>query len=178
MTAQLNRFYTFEFFKKARKKLNEDGIFSLRIPSSENYISYDLQNFLSSLHRTLLEVFPNVQVVPGSTNIFLASDSFITLDPKELSIRIESLNLDNTFVSPFMIEARLSPERKEFLSRLNAIHGIKIPEDAIHRYPSIFLSFLKDTTAMQKLQDVFSWYFQEIKDYKDNLEKGDADGEG
>ena len=115
ITAQLNRFYTYEFFQESLEKLAEGGIFSLRIPSSENYISSDLQNFLSSLHRTLLAVFTNVQVVPGSTNIFLASNSSITLNVKMLSHLIESLNLNNTFVSPYMIEARLSKERKEFL---------------------------------------------------------------
>ena len=115
ITAQLNRFYTYEFFQESSEKLAEGGIFSLRTPSSENYISSDLQNFLSSLHRTLFAVFANVLVVPGSTNIFLASNSSITLDVKKLSHLIKSLNLNNTFVSPYMIEERLSPERKKFL---------------------------------------------------------------
>jgi len=59
-TAQINRFYTREFFLKAREHLTEQGIFSFRVPSAENYISLELQNFLASLYHTLKEVFPVV----------------------------------------------------------------------------------------------------------------------
>jgi len=114
-TAQINRFYTKEFFLEAREKLTEKGVFSFRVPSAENYISLELQNFLSSLYFTLKEAFRFVEVVPGDTNIFLASSQPLSIGFEELSRKIEDLNLENSYVSPQLLFSRLSPLRIEFL---------------------------------------------------------------
>lgn len=110
-TAQINRFYTREFFLEAREKLGEQGIFSFRIPSAENYISFELQNFLASLYYTLKEVFPVVEIVPGNTNIFLASSLPLTIEFEKLCKKIKDLNLQNTYVSPHILISRLNPQR-------------------------------------------------------------------
>jgi len=114
-TAQINRFYTKEFFLIAREKLSDGGIFSFRISSAENYISYELQSLLASLYFTLKEVFPEVKVVPGGTNIFLASSDALSLKAEELSQKIKKYRLNNTFVSPHLLMSRLSPFRVNFL---------------------------------------------------------------
>jgi spermidine synthase len=114
-TAQINRFYTKEFFLEAREKLTDKGVFSFRVPSAENYISPELQNFLSSLYFTLKEAFPFVEVIPGDTNIFLASSQPLHIGFEELSRRIEDLNLRNSYVSPQLLFSRLSPLRIEFI---------------------------------------------------------------
>jgi len=114
-TAQINRFYTGEFFLKAREKLNGQGVFSFRVPSAENYISPELQDFLSSLYHTLKEAFPVVEIVPGDMNIFLASSRSLTIQYEDLSHTIESLNLQNTYVSPNLLFSRLNPLRVEMV---------------------------------------------------------------
>ena len=114
-TAQINRFYTREFFLEAREKLGEQGVFSFRIPSAENYISFELQNFLASLYYTLKEVFPVVEIVPGSTNIFLASSLPLTIEFEKLCKKIKDLNLQNTYVSPQLLISRLNPQRVKLI---------------------------------------------------------------
>ena len=114
-TAQINRFYTKEFFSKAREKLTDPGVFSFRVPSAENYISPELQDFLSSLYYTLKEVFPVVEVVPGDTNIFLASSRQLSIESEELSQKINELNLQNTYVSPQILFSRLNPLRVDMI---------------------------------------------------------------
>ncbi len=114
-TAQINRFYTREFFLKAREHLTGQGVFSFRVPSAENYISLELQNFLASLYHTLKEVFPVVEIVPGSTNIFLAASFPLSIEIEELNNKIESLNLQNTYVSPQLLFSRLNPLRVELI---------------------------------------------------------------
>jgi len=114
-TAQINRFYTGEFFLKAREKLNGQGVFSFRVPSAENYISPELQDFLSSLYHTLKEAFPVVEIVPGDMNIFLASSRPLTIQYEDLNHTIESLNLQNTYVSPNLLFSRLNPLRVEMV---------------------------------------------------------------
>jgi spermidine synthase len=114
-TAQINRFYTKEFFSLAKTRLSPNGIFSFRVSSAENYISHELQNFLASLYFTLREVFSEIRIVPGDTNIFLASSAPISLDHQVLAQRIDTLNLKNTYVSSHSLFSRLSPFRLDLL---------------------------------------------------------------
>jgi len=114
-TAQINRFYTEEFFQKIKERLTKQGIFSFRIPSAENYISVELQDFLASLYFTLKEVFPFIEIVPGDTNIFLASFHPLFLEYEEISRRIENLNLHNIYVSPQLLISRLNKLRVKYL---------------------------------------------------------------
>lgn len=115
-TAQINRFYTKEFFLKSREKLTEEGVVSFRVPSAENYISRELQSFLSSLYYTVKEVFPQVKIVPGDANIFLASSSPLSISIDELVQKIENLNLQNTYVCSNFLFSRLSPLRVNMLN--------------------------------------------------------------
>jgi len=114
-TAQINRFYTKEFFLDSKEKLTEEGVFSFRVPSAENYISPELQDFLSSLYHTLKQAFPFVEIVPGDTNIFLASSHPLNIEFETLNQKIEELNLQNTYVSPQLLFSRLNPFRVEMI---------------------------------------------------------------
>lgn len=116
--AQLNRFYTLEFFQLVSTRLRSDGLFSFRVSSSENYISPALQGFLSSLYATLTGVFQEVKVIPGSTNIFLASQSPIQLNPQALLKSLASLGIDNQYIHAGTLPDRLSPLRIETLGRM------------------------------------------------------------
>ncbi len=115
-TAQLNRFYTLEFFHLVRRRLSTGGVLSFRVASAENYISPQLQNFLASLYSTVRAVFPHVEIVPGSTNVFLASSAPIALEAEVLLHRIRALELNTRYVGPAMLRTRLEPGRR---SRLN-----------------------------------------------------------
>jgi len=116
-TAQINRFYTREFFAEVRRKLSPDGVLSFVVPSSENYISGDLERFLQTLETTLSAVFPEVLAVPGENNVFLASASPLSIDPGRLVAALKRLGIRNRFVSPEMLPARLAPLRVDYLSQ-------------------------------------------------------------
>lgn len=116
-TAQINRFYTQEFFREVKDKLNPGGVLSFRVPSAENYISPELRGFLSTLYVTLKEVFAEAAVVPGDTNIFLASGAPLTLNVGDLAQRIKTLHLRTRFVTPEMLPARLNPIRVDRLKK-------------------------------------------------------------
>jgi len=114
-TAQLNRFYTREFFLLVEKKLAADGVFSFLVSSAENYIGEELQQFLSSLYHTLADVFPEVEVIPGARNVFLASSRPLTVSPEELGRRVEALNLRTLYITPPFLSSRLHPLRRDQL---------------------------------------------------------------
>ncbi len=115
-TAQVNRFYTEEFFVLARSRLSPGGVFSFVVPSSEDSLGPDLLRFLRCLHATLRAVFPEVRVVPGNSNVFLASTAPLTLDPKALARRIDDLGLPLLSINAALLSERLNPLRMDRLA--------------------------------------------------------------
>lgn len=117
-TSSLNRFYTLEFFKEVRDTLSADGVFSLALPSGENYISPEQIRLLASTYHTLLDIFPEVKIIPGGTNIFLSGKAkgLITLDGSILGERLKTAEINLLFLSPDQIPFRLSKDRIDQLN--------------------------------------------------------------
>jgi spermidine synthase len=112
-TAQLNRFYTAEFFRSARDHLAAGGVLALELRSSEDYISPDLAAFLRCIHHTLQQVFPYVVVIPGETIHFFAAvqPDVLTDDPQVLISRLQSRHLETQYVREYFIPYRMMPDR-------------------------------------------------------------------
>jgi spermidine synthase len=93
-TGALNRFYTREFFAEVRTILDQGGIFALGLPSAENYWSPELARRNGSVYHTLRTVFPEVLVLPGEHNFFLASGVPLEADPRGLAKRLEGRGIE------------------------------------------------------------------------------------
>ena len=130
-TAQVNRFYTREFFELAKSRLSSGGVFSFTVPSSENYIGPDLREFLASLYGTLRTVFPEVGIVPGDSNVFLASTASLTLDPEALEKRIAGLGLQLTSINAALLSSRLSPLRTGYFLKTIGERPARINRDLV-----------------------------------------------
>ncbi len=111
--AQLNRFYTTEFFQSVREHLAPDGLLALQLRSSEDFIGPDLADFLRCIHHTLQNVFPHVAVIPGSTlHMFGAMQAgVLTEDPQVLMARLKSRDLQAQYVREYFIPFRMMPDR-------------------------------------------------------------------
>ncbi|MFI5110981.1 MAG: hypothetical protein ACHP78_19335 [Terriglobales bacterium] len=114
-TAQLNRFYTVEFFRSARDHLAPGGLLALQLRSSEDYISPDLAEFLRCIHHTLREVFPYVVAIPGETIHFFAATraDVLTDNPQTLIARLQERNLKTQYVREYFVPFRMMPDRME-----------------------------------------------------------------
>lgn len=114
-TAQLNRFYTVEFFRLARAHLAFDGLCAVELRSSEETINPDLAAFLRSIRRTLGEVFPHQAVIPGETIHFFAAiePNVLTRDPSILVARLRQRNLNTQYVREYFIPYRMMPDRMD-----------------------------------------------------------------
>lgn len=122
--AQLNRFYTKEFFGLIKKLLNQDGIFSFRATSSENYLSQEQASYISSLYHTLSSEFKSVIILPGSNDVFLATQGEnLTYDWMTISNNLKKKNIQTTYLNEHFLSNRLSPERIEYL--LGIINSVK-----------------------------------------------------
>ena len=116
-TAQINRFYTVEFFTEIKRILKEGGVFSFTVSSSENYINKELADFLKSLYGTLGRVFNDVKIIPGNTAVFIASDAkeLLTYDYRALMERARSTGLELKYVREYYLSSRLSAERVSYM---------------------------------------------------------------
>ena len=112
-TAQLNRFYTAEFFRTAANHLASGGLLALQLRSSEEHISPDLAEFLRCIQHTVQQVFPYVVAIPGDTlHLFAAMrDEVLTDDPQTLIARLQARRLATKYVREYFIPFRMTPDR-------------------------------------------------------------------
>jgi spermidine synthase len=129
--AQLNRFYTTEFFDTVREHLAPGGLLALQLRSSEDYVSPELAAFLRCVTRSLKEVFPRVAIIPGeSLHLFAAAEpGTLTEDPHLLIARLKERNLHTQFVREYFIPFRMMPDR------MDQIHALLQPgaDTAVNR---------------------------------------------
>jgi spermidine synthase len=74
ITAQMNRFYTKEFFTYAGQRLLPGGIFSFAVSGGESMLGPTQARFLGSIKETLRQVFPTTLIYPGDQIRFFATD--------------------------------------------------------------------------------------------------------
>jgi spermidine synthase len=106
---QGNRLFSYEFFSIARAKMNTGGIIVLTLPGSLTYISPELGDLNRCIHDTLKSVFGHVRVIPGETNLYLASDSksLGEVTAQEIIKRFEERKIQTSLLTKGYIEHRL-----------------------------------------------------------------------
>jgi spermidine synthase len=132
LTAQLNRFYTVDFFQEVRRITLPGGIFSISLTSSENIIGPTLAQLLKSLHRSMTVAYRDVLVLPGATARFLGSMNVGTLvsDPQVLVQRIRERKLELKYVRDYYLLFNLSEDRLDYFQGiLEAANGVRINRD-------------------------------------------------
>ena len=118
-TAQLNRFYTLEFFREAARKLTGSGVLALRLTAAEDYISPELAAFLRSIYKTLRAVFPEVTAIPGENVLFFGAKrpGVLAAGSEELLARLRARHLKTSYVREYYIPFRMMPDRMADLDR-------------------------------------------------------------
>lgn len=124
-TAQINRFYTAEFFAEARRILKSDGILSFGLTSSESFVGTDLANLLRSIYATLGTAFADIKIIPGETAYFLASPGrgMLTYDYKILMKRARLRGVELKYVREYYLFSRMSQEIISYMESLLRASG-------------------------------------------------------
>lgn len=107
-TAQVNRFYTAEFFDDVKGILNEGGIISISLSSSENYMNMETRKLNSAVYKTLKNAFSNVIIIPGDQNFFIASDAGLSYGIVE---KIEQKGIETKYVNRYYLPGKLTEDR-------------------------------------------------------------------
>jgi len=115
LNANVNRYYTREFFLEASQELNPNGILTFQLTSSENYMNDELVNFLKIINKTLQNVFVEVEIIPGDNIHFFASNQKGSLsnDADLFITRLNKRQVKTDFVNEHYIHFKLTPDRIE-----------------------------------------------------------------
>ena len=116
-SGRTNRFYTREFFAACGRRLAPAGVLALRLRSAENFWTPALARRAASIHRALREVFPATVVLPGTTNLLLASRAPLERDPAVLGGRLERLAPGARLVTPTYVRYLYTNDRFAEIAR-------------------------------------------------------------
>ena len=113
INAQMNRFFTVEMFRRIAERLGPGGILTFSVPGGGDMIGPAHARYLSSMQRTLGEVFAEVAVVPGVRARFFAAREArsLVLDAGALAQRIRQRGLDLSHVREDTLADLISPLR-------------------------------------------------------------------
>ena len=155
-TAQINRFYTVEFFAEAARLLGEQGVIAFGLTSSANYISNELRDYLNSIYLSLRKVFPEVFMIPGDTVHFIATRAPGSLlrREEELTERLNSRGIKTEYVRDYYLFDRLSQDRVDDFERAMSEGGkVGINRDfkpVSYYYATVFWSTHFDSPGFRK----------------------------
>ncbi len=110
-TALINRYFTDEFLREARRHLKPDGVIGLQIAWSQDFTSRPQADLGASIYKTVSKNFTSVLVLPQDTLIILASAGALTRDPLEIIQRFRGRGIKSYFVTEALIVDRYTTDR-------------------------------------------------------------------
>ena len=159
-TAYLNRFYTYEFFKRVKNILSDGGVLSFTLPSKEDYLTREMRDFDASIYHTLIKVFPNIILIPGNKLRFIASSSseFLTYNVDILFKRMVKYGLKTKFVNRYYFKMKFLPWHIDYVRRvLNSTTAVRLNYDfkPISYYYGMELFFSRFRSHLRDLLNMF-----------------------
>jgi spermidine synthase len=158
LSAQVNRYYTLEWFQEVRQHLTNNGIFSFSVRSSESSMNREQSRFLACIYRTLQKAIPYVKVIPGSKSHFLASpdSSVLQLNVDDILRTLKSQNIETVYISEAYLPDLLQPYRmKQLKDRITNIDApINRDFHPVGYYTGLVLW---DTQFRTSLKGLFVW---------------------
>ncbi len=114
----LNRYYTLEFFRAVKERMNKDGIFSCSPGINPNYFNRESVNLYSSIFNSLKAVFINVVPICGNKLYFIASDKALST---AICSMVSGKDLNNFYVGPgYLSDDLIASKSREVLSLMNS----------------------------------------------------------
>jgi spermidine synthase len=156
---QTNRLFSSEFFSIARGKMNPDGIIVLSLPGSLTYFSPELRDLNRCILDTLKSVFQSVRVIPGDTNLYLASDSskLERVTSADIVKRLEDRKIRTSLLTKSYLEFRLHERWLKWFSE--SIERKKVQINSDFRPIGVFFSLSYwNALFSPSLTGIFNWF--------------------
>ncbi len=124
-TAALNRYYTEEFFREARLRLNPGGVFVTGAMSAADMRGEAVANRNATIYHTMARVFPHVLPVGHRFIFFFASKEKdrISAEASILSARYSERGIESEGFSPRQFELLLEESRLRRVNWIIRNHG-------------------------------------------------------
>lgn len=112
-----NRFYTVEFYQQIALLMSDDGVLCTQVESASNYLGKDVRTYSAVVFNTLVQVFPEIVVSPGDTQVFCASKqkNIITDHHDVLEKRYGAIDIENRTFPGSGFVSWLPPQRIQFV---------------------------------------------------------------
>ncbi len=154
-----NRVFSSEFFFIAKQKMCPDGIIVLNLPGSLTYISPELRDLNGCIWDTLKGVYQYIRIIPGDTNLYLASDSekLCHVTAEELIKRLEERKIKTRLFTKPYVEYRLNERWLKWF--LKSMEGKRININSDFRPLGVFFSLSYWNALFSPyLAGVFKWF--------------------
>jgi spermidine synthase len=131
ITAQMNRFYTEEFFLHVKARLFPDGVFSFAVSGGGDMLGPNQARFIGSIRKTLRRVFSGTLIYPGDQTRFFAAGQkgLLIKDPFALADRMIGRNLKLVYIREDYLADALNPFRLDYMNSI--LEGV--PETVVNR---------------------------------------------
>ncbi len=110
-SGQTNRYYTQEFFNLCSKRLKDDGVLAFRLKSAENLWTDQMLKRIGNIYHTLKDVIRNTVILPGTTNLIIASKTALPTELDTLNRRFAHRNIQTRLVTPQLIHYLYTNDR-------------------------------------------------------------------
>lgn len=158
LSAQINRFYTLEWFQEVRRHLTDAGVFSFSVHSSENVVSPEQVQFLACIYGTLQQVIPYVVLLPGDNGRFIASpdSGVMQFDAMSVLKTLDKRGVEADYISEAYLPHLLLPYRVAQLVERIQQEDAPVNRDflPVGYYTGLVLW---DTHFRTSLKSVFQW---------------------
>ncbi len=121
VSAQVNRYFTVEFFEDVHGFLAPGGLLAFSAPGAANYYPPDLAEFLSSSRATAAAAFPHVAYVPGERFTFLASDAPVDASAGAYARALRRYDIQNQYLTETYFRYALTADRVDAAARATSL---------------------------------------------------------
>ena len=122
-SGQANRFFTTEFFAQCAARLDQRGLLAFRLRTAENFWTPAQALRFASVHRSLVESFAHIVVLPGAVNVVLASRAPLPTAAAPLVERFLARGIRARLVHPAYLEYLFSSDRRQEIETILARTG-------------------------------------------------------
>ncbi len=125
-----NRFYTQEFSKLLREKINDTGIITFSISSGENYLNETTLDYNSLIFWTYKSNFDNHLLIPGYNARYIFSNALLFYEEKRIKEELEKLNLqylDEYIINSYLPRFRIEEFEKQLTDNFIGLNSDKKP---------------------------------------------------
>jgi len=154
-TANLNRLYTVEFFREARRALNPDGVLALTLPASFGYVGKRMQAANGAIYASLAAAFRHVALSSEEYSVLAASDSPLETRPGPLQQRLLERGVILKHFHPGILDDAFDPMKAgQYRSRLAVVRSLNTDSRPIaYLYDLLLWADMQQSGMLQYLVD-------------------------